>query len=102
MSKVWLCLCRQFRSICLGGFMRVDYNAKFAGAVGGASGIGGSVGAVSVAGSVAGLSAAGVTSGLAAIGSLVGGGMVAGLVITAGAPLAIGAGSYSLVKWFNS
>lgn len=78
--------------------MEMEDKAKVAGAVGGLGGVGGSIGAVSAAGSVAGLSAAGVTSGLAAIG----GGMVAGLAITAAAPLAIGAGIYGIYKWLKS
>lgn len=82
--------------------MSVKVDEKVVGAVGGASGILGSVGSVSLAGSVAGLSASGVTSGLAAIGGFVGGGMVAGLVVTAAAPLAIGAGSYGIAKWLKS
>jgi len=45
--------------------------------------------AISAAG-VAGLSGAGVTSGLAAIGTIVGGGMVAGVGVTAAIPLATG------------
>ncbi|CDS47972.1 hypothetical protein [Polaromonas sp. CG9_12] len=49
-------------------------------------------------GSVAGLGAAGITSGLAAVGSLVGGGMAAGLVVTAAAPIAVGALGYGLYK----
>ncbi len=49
------------------------------------------IGTVSAAGSVAGLSAAGMTSGLAAIGASVGGGMAAGIVITAAAPVAVAA-----------
>lgn len=59
------------------------------------------MGAVSAAGSVAGLGAAGITSGLAAVGSVVGGGMAAGLVVTAAAPLAVGAAAYGLYKWLK-
>jgi hypothetical protein len=44
------------------------------------------------------LSATGITSGLAAIGSIVGGGMATGLVITATAPVAVGAAAYGLYK----
>lgn len=86
----------------LRGSMKVDDKAKVAGAVSGLGGVGGSIGVVSAAGTVAGLSAAGVTSGLAAIGGVVGGGMVAGLAITAAAPLAIGAGAYGIFKWVKS
>jgi hypothetical protein len=50
---------------------------------------------------VPGLGAAGVTSGLAAVGSVVGGGMVAGLAVTAAAPLAVGAAAYGLYKWLK-
>ena len=71
--------------------------------------IGGSattIAAVSGAGTVAGLSAAGVTSGLAAIGGVVGGGMVAGLAVTAAVPVSaaaiVGYGSYKAWKWLNS
>lgn len=65
-----------------------DDKAKVSAGVSGTAGVAGSVGAVSVAGTVAGLSAPGITSGLAAIGALVGGGMAAGLAVTAAAPLA--------------
>ena len=64
-------------------------------------GVGVSIGTVAASGSVVGLSATGITSGLAAIGGVVGGGMGAGLVITAGAPFAIGAGVYGIYKWIN-
>ncbi len=73
--------------------------------VGAAAGTAGSIGAISAAGTVAGLSGAGITSGLAAIGGTVGGGMAAGVAITAAAPAAaaaaIGYGVYKLVKWFK-
>ena len=61
----------------------------------------GAVGTVAAAGSVAGLGAAGITSGLAAVGSVVGGGMAAGLAVTAAAPVAIGAAAYGLYKWLK-
>ncbi len=71
--------------------------ATVASALGGALA---SVGAVAATGTVSGLSAAGVTSGLAAVGAMVGGGMTAGVLITAAAPAvaasAIGYGSYRL------
>ena len=63
-----------------------DKKAAIAGAAGTAAGAAGSVGTVAAAGTVTGLGATGITSGLAAIGSVVGGGMAAGLVITAAAP----------------
>jgi hypothetical protein len=66
-------------------------------AVGGAS----AIGTIAAAGAVTGLSAAGVTSGLAAVGSVIGGGMVAGLAVTAAAPLAVGAAAYGLFKWLK-
>ncbi|MGB4497668.1 MAG: hypothetical protein WBI40_03125 [Methylococcaceae bacterium] len=50
---------------------------------------------------VTGLGATGVTSGLAAIGSIVGGGMTAGLVVTAAAPIAGGVAAYGLYKWLK-
>lgn len=81
--------------------MEKDDEAKIAGAAGGVVGVAGSVGTVAAAGSVAGLGAAGITSGLAAVGSVVGGGMAAGLVITAAAPVAIGAAAYGLYKWLK-
>lgn len=72
--------------------------ASLAGAVGGSAA---SVGAVAVAGA-SGLSAAGITSGLAAVGATIGGGMVAGVVVTAAAPAvaaaALGYGSYAIWK----
>jgi len=57
------------------------------------------VGAIAASGSVFGLSAAGITSGLAALGAVVGGGMVAGVVIVVPA---IAAGSaYGIKKLFD-
>lgn len=68
-------------------------------------GTAGAAGAIATAGSVAGLSAAGITSGLAAIGGTVGGGMVAGVAITAAAPavaaVAVGLGAYHVWKWLS-
>ena len=78
-----------------------DKKAAIAGAAGTAAGAAGSVGTVAAAGTVTGLGATGITSGLAAIGSVVGGGMAAGLVITAAAPLAIGGAAYGLYKWLK-
>ena len=71
-------------------------------AAGAAVGAGGAVATVSTAGTVAGLGATGITSGLAAIGGTVGGGMAIGLLITAAAPLAVGAGAYGIYKWFKN
>lgn len=79
--------------------VKKEKQAVVVGTVGGIAGVGASVGAVSAAGTVSGLGAAGVTSGLAAIGGMVGGGMVAGLAVTAAAPLAIGGCTYGLYKW---
>jgi hypothetical protein len=45
------------------------------------AGAGVPIGAIAATGSVTGLSAAGITSGLAALGAIVGGGMIAGVVI---------------------
>ena len=78
-----------------------DKGAAVAGIGAGAAGAAGSVGAVAASGTVAGLGAAGITSGLAAVGSVVGGGMLSGLVITAAGPLAIGAAGYGLYKWLK-
>lgn len=65
----------------------------------------GAAGAIATAGSVVGLSAAGITSGLAAVGATVGGGMVAGVAITAAAPAvaaaAVGLGAYQVWKWLS-
>lgn len=80
----------------------IDKEAAIAGAVGGTAGVAGSIGAIAAAGTVSGLSANGITSGLAAIGSIAGGGMTAGLIITAAAPVAVGAGAYVLYKWLKS
>ncbi|EHN93884.1 hypothetical protein ESOG_04732 [Escherichia coli E101] len=49
----------------------------------------------------AGSSAAAMTSTLATIGGTVGGGMAAGIVITAAAPVAIGGAVYGLWKWLS-
>lgn len=74
---------------------------RYATVAGGVGGTAAAVGAVSAAG-VTGLSAAGITSGLAAIGATVGGGMAAGVAITAAAPAvaaaAAGYGGYRLWK----
>lgn len=80
----------------------VGRKATFAGV---GAGTAGSIAAVSVMGSTAGLSAAGISSGLAAVGGTVGGGMAAGAMITAAAPVAaavaIGYTSYKIVRWFT-
>ncbi|MBD0780103.1 hypothetical protein HPE56_20075 [Maribacter sp. ANRC-HE7] len=68
------------------------------GAVGGGIlGFGGIASAISASG-VAGLSAVGITSGLASIGAIIGGGMIAGVVVSAAIPIAIGAIGYKVVK----
>ena len=77
-----------------------DVKAAAAAGAGAATGAAGAVGAVSTLG-VAGLGATGITSGLAAVGGLVGGGMAAGLAVTAAAPLAVGAIGYGLYKWLK-
>jgi hypothetical protein len=78
----------------------VGRKASYAGA---AAGTAGSVAAISAMGTTAGLSAAGITSGLAAIGGTVGGGMAAGIAVTAAAPAAaaavLGYGLYKAAKW---
>lgn len=56
-------------------------------------------GAIAASGSIFGLSAAGITSGLAALGALVGGGMVAGVVIVVPA-IAVGS-AYGVKKFFD-
>lgn len=63
------------------------------------TGIAASSGTVGVIGAVAvGSSAATLTTMLATIGSVVGGGMAAGIVIVAAAPIAVGAAAYGLHK----
>lgn len=54
------------------------------------------------AGGITGFGATGVTSGLAAVGSIVGGGMTAGLVVTAAAPIAGSVAAYGLYKWLKN
>ena len=51
-----------------------------------------------IAGAAGTVGAAAITSGLAGVGGIVGGGMAAGLVITAAAPIAIGTGAFFAVK----
>lgn len=80
----------------------IDKNAAKVGVAGAAAGAAGSVSTVAAAGAVSGLGAAGITSGLATVGSVVGGGMAAGLAVTAAAPIAIGAAAYGLYKWWKS
>jgi hypothetical protein len=80
--------------------MTEEQEAACAAATGAATGATGSVGAVAALG-VPGLGATGITSGLATIGSVLGGGMATGLVVTAAAPVALGAAAYGLYKWFN-
>lgn len=80
--------------------MDKEKEATAAGAAGAATGGIGAVGAVAALG-VPGLGATGITSGLAAVGTIVGGGMGAGLLVTAAAPLAVGAAAYGLYKWLK-
>lgn len=72
------------------------------GAIGGSAA---TIATVSSAGSVAGLSAAGITSGLATIGSIAGGGMAAGLVVSAAVPVVtaatVGYVAYKVWGWLN-
>ncbi len=65
---------------------------------GGVLGFGSITAAISASGAIVGLSAAGITSGLAAIGALVSGGMVAGILISAAIPIAIGGIGVGIVK----
>ena len=59
------------------------------------------IGAVATLGP-AGLSAVGISTGLAAVGSAVGGGMVAGVALTAAAPFAAAAAlGYGIYKLFG-
>lgn len=46
----------------------------------------------------AGASAATLTTGLASVGAIVGGGMATGIVMTAAAPVVVGAAAYGVVK----
>ncbi|MFH0735718.1 MAG: hypothetical protein V1773_15460 [bacterium] len=78
--------------------MEKETEAKVAAGVAGTATVGGAVGTVAAAGT-AGLSTAGMTTGLAAIGSVVGGGMAAGIIITAAAPLAVAAITYGVWRW---
>lgn len=81
--------------------MSEDLGGTVAAATGAVAGGAGAITAVAASGAVSGLGAAGITSGLAAVGSVVGGGMAAGLLVTAAAPVAVGAiayGVYKLVK----
>lgn len=80
--------------------MNDDQKATVAAGAGATAGGAGAIGAVSALG-VSGLGATGITSGLAAVGAVVGGGMGAGLIITAAAPLAVGAAAYGLYKWIT-
>jgi len=81
-------------------FMDENVKAAVAGGAGAATGAAGAVGAVSALG-VSGLGATGITSGLAAVGGVVGGGMAAGMAVTAAAPIAVGAVAYGLYKWLK-
>ena len=80
--------------------MEEEQKATVAAGAGATAGGIGAVGAVAALG-VPGLGATGITSGLAAVGSVVGGGMGAGLLVTATAPLAVGAAAYGLYRWLK-
>ncbi|WP_084184691.1 hypothetical protein [Desulfonatronum thiodismutans] len=72
----------------------VTAGGSVAGAAGGIGGV--------VAGAATGTSGAvAITSGLSAVGSVVGGGMLAGLVTVAAAPIAGGAAAYGLYRLFK-
>lgn len=81
--------------------MNKEEQATAAGAAGATAGGAGAVGAIAALG-VPGLGATGITSGLATLGTIVGGGMGAGVIITAAAPIAVGAAAYGLYKWYKS
>jgi len=80
--------------------MTEEQEATCAAATGATGGAAGSIGAVATLG-VPGLGATGITSGLATIGSVFGGGMATGLIVTAAAPVVLGAAAYGLYKWFK-
>lgn len=82
--------------------MSGDTKEKAAMATGAAIGGGTALAAVSTTGAVTGLGATGITSGLAAVGSVVGGGMAAGLVVTAALPIAGGALAYAGYRYLTS
>lgn len=75
-------------------------NDETAEKIGAGIGAGSTTAGIAVAAS--GASASTITGGLATIGSLVGGGMAAGIVLTAAAPVAIGAVGYFGVKAVKS
>ena len=75
-----------------GNTMSAEKEEVIAGVVG-TTGTAGVIGAIA-----AGSSAATMTAGLATAGSIVGGGMAAGIALTAAAPLAVGAGAFCAVK----
>ena len=78
---------------------------RVAAVTGAAIGTATAIGTVSATGAVAGVSAAGITSGLWAVGSAVGGGMTAGVAVTAAAPAvataAVGYGAYRTWRWMR-
>ena len=65
---------------------------------GGILGFGSISAAISSLGAVSGLSAAGIASGLSTLGAIIGGGMVAGVVVVAALPIAAGATGYGIIK----
>lgn len=65
---------------------------------GGILGFGSISAAISSLGAVSGLSAAGIASGLSTFGAIIGGGMVAGVVVVAALPIAAGATGYGIIK----
>jgi hypothetical protein len=77
--------------------MNHETGAMLSAATGATVGSAGAVGAISMLG-IPGLAPAGVASGLAGLGSIIGGGMFSGLMITAAAPLVIGAAGYGIYK----
>jgi len=67
-------------------------------ASGGAVGFASITTVISASGTVIGLSGPGIVAGLSALGSIVGGGMAAGLVVTAAIPVAASAAGYGIFK----
>lgn len=69
-------------------------------ASGAIAGGGAAVAGVAQLGAVSGLGATGMTSGLATVGAFVGGGMAAGLALTAAAPVLGGVLAYTGYRYF--
>ncbi|MHB9149121.1 MAG: hypothetical protein ACYC33_03390 [Thermoleophilia bacterium] len=76
---------------------RGTLSEKIGAAGGGVVGFAAITGAIEAAG-ITGVSAVGISTGLAALGGIVGGGMVAGVLVVAAIPLAGGALGYGVIK----